>query len=397
MSARESTSGSAAACSGAMYVGVPTDMPICVSVSPVSCGGGSSFASETALAIPKSETTAAPPQSEDVVGLDVAVDHAALVREGERLGDVAEQADRLADRQGAVLAQVRAQRPALLVRHRIVGHPADLPGGEQRDDVRVLELRREHDLAPEAVDVHAAGELLRQHLHDDAPAQRLLLREEDAAHAAAAELRLDGVELAKRRFELVAQIHAVALGPRGGEGSGRTVLEQGRSASAKRALRLRPLGAPARVDRSAHIRSLAHDMSDDNGNVLTDITPASIRRIHLVGVAGTGMGSFAGMLKAAGYEVTGSDENVYPPMSDMLAAWGVTVMTPYAPANLDAAKPDLVIIGNVIRRVNLEATAVRERGHPADELPRRVRVARAGRASTASSWWARTARPPRRR
>lgn len=110
-------------------------------------------------------------------------------------------------------------------------------------------------------------------------------------------------------------------------------------------------------------------MSDDNGNVLTDITPGSIRRIHLVGVAGTGMGSFAGMLKAAGYEVTGSDEQVYPPMSDMLAAWGVGVMTPYAPANLDAAKPDLVIIGNVIRRVNPEATAVRERGIPHMSFP----------------------------
>ena len=110
-------------------------------------------------------------------------------------------------------------------------------------------------------------------------------------------------------------------------------------------------------------------MSDDNGNVLTEIAPGSIRRIHLVGVAGTGMGSFAGMLKTAGYEVTGSDENVYPPMSDMLAAWGVQVMTPYAEANLDVARPDLVIIGNVIRRVNPEATAVRERGIPQMSFP----------------------------
>src|SRR5215218_3221614 len=110
-------------------------------------------------------------------------------------------------------------------------------------------------------------------------------------------------------------------------------------------------------------------MSDDNGNVLTEIAPGSIRRIHLVGVAGTGMGSFAGMLKTAGYEVTGSDENVYPPMSDMLAAWGVQAMTPYAPANLDAARPDLVIIGNVIRRVNPEAAAVRERGIPQMSFP----------------------------
>jgi UDP-N-acetylmuramate: L-alanyl-gamma-D-glutamyl-meso-diaminopimelate ligase len=103
-------------------------------------------------------------------------------------------------------------------------------------------------------------------------------------------------------------------------------------------------------------------MADDNGNVLDTLEPGSVRRVHLVGVAGTGMGSFAGMLKAAGYEVTGSDENVYPPMSDMLRTWGIPVSTPYKPENLDSAKPDLVIIGNVIRRVNPEATAVRERG-----------------------------------
>jgi UDP-N-acetylmuramate: L-alanyl-gamma-D-glutamyl-meso-diaminopimelate ligase len=48
----------------------------------------------------------------------------------------------------------------------------------------------------------------------------------------------------------------------------------------------------------------------DDGLVLDDVDPAAVRRIHLVGVAGTGMGAFAGMLKAAGYEVTGSDENV---------------------------------------------------------------------------------------
>src|SRR6187549_1659276 len=110
-------------------------------------------------------------------------------------------------------------------------------------------------------------------------------------------------------------------------------------------------------------------MSDDNGNVLTDIVPGSIRRIHLVGVAGTGMGAFAGMLKAAGYEVTGSDENVYPPMSDMLREWGIEVFTPYAAANLDRAKPELAIIGNAIRRVNPEATAVRERGIPQMSFP----------------------------
>jgi len=110
-------------------------------------------------------------------------------------------------------------------------------------------------------------------------------------------------------------------------------------------------------------------MADDNGNVLETISPGAVRRIHLVGVAGTGMGSFAGMLKAAGYEVTGSDENVYPPMSDMLRNWGIQALTPYSPQNLDTAKPDLVIIGNVIRRVNPEATAVRERRIPQMSFP----------------------------
>ena len=81
------------------------------------------------------------------------------------------------------------------------------------------------------------------------------------------------------------------------------------------------------------------------------------------------MGAFAGMLKAAGYIVTGSDENVYPPMSDMLRAWGIETYTPYAAENLDRARPDLVIIGNVIRRVNPEATAVRERGIPQMSFP----------------------------
>lgn len=109
--------------------------------------------------------------------------------------------------------------------------------------------------------------------------------------------------------------------------------------------------------------------ADDNGNVLDDIAPGAARRVHLVGVAGTGMGAFAGMLKAAGHAVTGSDENVYPPMSDMLHEWGIEVFTPYAAENLDRARPDLVIIGNVIRRANPEAAAVRERRLPQMSFP----------------------------
>ncbi|HET8539488.1 MAG TPA: Mur ligase domain-containing protein, partial [Anaeromyxobacter sp.] len=94
-----------------------------------------------------------------------------------------------------------------------------------------------------------------------------------------------------------------------------------------------------------------------------------IRRIHLIGVAGTGMGSFAGMLEAAGHEVTGSDENVYPPMSTQLERWGIEVMTPYRAENLDRARPDLVVVGNVVRAANPEAVAMRERGLPHVSFP----------------------------
>ena len=96
---------------------------------------------------------------------------------------------------------------------------------------------------------------------------------------------------------------------------------------------------------------------------------SSVKRIHLIGVAGTGMGSFAGMLGAAGYEVTGSDENVYPPMSTQLERWGIEVMTPYAAANLDRARPDLVVVGNVVRAVNPEAVEIRARGLPHVSFP----------------------------
>jgi len=102
---------------------------------------------------------------------------------------------------------------------------------------------------------------------------------------------------------------------------------------------------------------------------LLERIPAGVRRIHLLGVGGTGMGAFAALLQAAGYEVSGSDENLYPPMSEMLPKWGIRTFTPYAPENLDAARPDLVVVGNVIRRVNPEATAMRERALPHVSFP----------------------------
>src|SRR6266567_3400978 len=48
-------------------------------------------------------------------------------------------------------------------------------------------------------------------------------------------------------------------------------------------------------------------------------------KVHLIGICGTGMGSLAGLLKAAGHDVRGSDEHVYPPMSTQLAEQGIPV------------------------------------------------------------------------
>ena len=87
------------------------------------------------------------------------------------------------------------------------------------------------------------------------------------------------------------------------------------------------------------------------------------RRIHLIGICGTGMASLAGLLQAAGHEVSGSDESVFPPMSTMLAARGIPVREGYRAEHLDD-RPGLVIVGNIATPSNAEAVAARERGLP---------------------------------
>jgi len=90
-----------------------------------------------------------------------------------------------------------------------------------------------------------------------------------------------------------------------------------------------------------------------------------------MGVCGTGMGSLAGMLKDSGYIITGSDENVYPPMSDFLAACNIEVKIGYAAENL-RPPPDLVVVGNTIRKTNPEAIALAELDIPYVSFPQAV-------------------------
>jgi UDP-N-acetylmuramate: L-alanyl-gamma-D-glutamyl-meso-diaminopimelate ligase len=79
--------------------------------------------------------------------------------------------------------------------------------------------------------------------------------------------------------------------------------------------------------------------------------------IHILGICGTFMGGVALLAQRAGYRVTGSDQNTYPPMSTLLESEGIELTEGYDPAQLDPA-PDLVVIGNALSRGNPAVEAV---------------------------------------
>ena len=88
----------------------------------------------------------------------------------------------------------------------------------------------------------------------------------------------------------------------------------------------------------------------------------------MIAICGTGMGSLAGMLKASGYQVTGSDEHIYPPMSTLLQNQGIEIMAGYSEKNIDPGI-DLVIIGNAVSKTNPEVQVVLARNLPYLSLP----------------------------
>ncbi|WP_426994694.1 UDP-N-acetylmuramate:L-alanyl-gamma-D-glutamyl-meso-diaminopimelate ligase [Methylomonas sp. CM2] len=85
--------------------------------------------------------------------------------------------------------------------------------------------------------------------------------------------------------------------------------------------------------------------------------------IHILGICGTFMGGLALIARELGYSVSGSDQNVYPPMSTQLEQQGIRLMNGYKAENLDV-KPDLVVIGNAMSRGNPEVEAVLNLGLP---------------------------------
>ena len=85
--------------------------------------------------------------------------------------------------------------------------------------------------------------------------------------------------------------------------------------------------------------------------------------IHILGICGTFMGSLAVLAKQLGHEVSGSDANVYPPMSTQLEAQGIALGQGYNAENLNP-HPDLVVIGNAMSRGNPAVEYVLERNLP---------------------------------
>ena len=91
-------------------------------------------------------------------------------------------------------------------------------------------------------------------------------------------------------------------------------------------------------------------------------------KVHLSAVCGTAMASLAGLLRERGHEVSGSDQDVYPPMSTQLEGLGLRLLSPYAAENVPQ-DADLVVIGNALSRGNPEVEEVLDRKQPYTSLP----------------------------
>jgi UDP-N-acetylmuramate: L-alanyl-gamma-D-glutamyl-meso-diaminopimelate ligase len=88
-----------------------------------------------------------------------------------------------------------------------------------------------------------------------------------------------------------------------------------------------------------------------------------LMHVHIIGICGTFMGGIAALARTAGHRVTGSDANVYPPMSTQLEAQGIALIEGYDPGQLDL-KPDVVVVGNVMSRGNALIERLLDSGLP---------------------------------
>ena len=99
--------------------------------------------------------------------------------------------------------------------------------------------------------------------------------------------------------------------------------------------------------------------------------PEHVKSVHLIAICGTGMGALAGMLKDKGYKVTGSDQKVYPPMSEFLAGKGIEITEGFHEENV-AYGPDLVVVGNAVSKDNPDVAGVHQKGLYFCSMPQAV-------------------------
>ena len=95
-------------------------------------------------------------------------------------------------------------------------------------------------------------------------------------------------------------------------------------------------------------------------------------KIHLIGICGTAMATLAALLKRKGFDVQGSDQDVYPPMSDFLASEGIRTLVGYEASHI-TGDLELVVVGNAISRGNPELEEVLDRKIRYCSLPEAIR------------------------
>jgi len=103
--------------------------------------------------------------------------------------------------------------------------------------------------------------------------------------------------------------------------------------------------------------------------MLLNHRPDKGQKLYFMGIAGTGMASVAGLMQEAGYQIVGSDKGVYPPMSLMLDALKIPVLSPYCQLNLEREKPDVVVVANCLSRGNPEIEYMLEKGMTYTSFP----------------------------
>lgn len=97
----------------------------------------------------------------------------------------------------------------------------------------------------------------------------------------------------------------------------------------------------------------------------------NVKRIHLIAICGTGMGALGSMLKDLGFEVTGSDEKVYPPMSEFLSGKGIKIVEGFSEKNI-LYGPDLVVVGNAVSKDNPEVVGMHQMALEFCSMPQAV-------------------------